>query len=332
VVREWDPADAPNTEIEAVVASLNELLASDLPEDPRWRTAGMRQYLIETMPGERQACWLVDGADGEPPAVGYAKLLLLGDIGVVEVMVHPASRQQGVGRALLAAAARRAYQAGLASLGVEVAGATPAVKFWESLGFRCAYVEMRSILDLASVDRAALGGMADALPDGYRVEYHPGGLPKSLLEPYAAAKASRQEAGELDLRPSSYDAQRLADSLDTLNRRGMKPYLVLAIHESSGEVAALTELVVPTQHPTRADQYDTIVVPEHQGVGLERAIKARMLVEIGDVETQLTEVQTWNALENNPMADVNAELGFRPDREWREYEADVLDLIRQLGH
>jgi hypothetical protein len=97
-------------------------------------------------------------------------------------------------------------------------------------------------------------------------------------------------------------------------------------------VAALTELVVPTQHPTRADQYDTIVVPEHQGVGLERAVKARMLVEIGDIETQLTEVQTWNVLENNPMADVNAELGFRPDREWREYEADVLDLIRQLGH
>jgi hypothetical protein len=174
--------------------------------------------------------------------------------------------------------------------------------------------------------------MAAALPAGYRVEYHPGGLPQSLLEPYAAAKASRQEAGEVELRPSSYDAQRLADSLDTLNRRGMKPYLVLAMHEESGEVAALTELVVPTQHPTRADQYDTIVVPEHQGVGLERAIKARMLVEIGDIETQLTEVQTWNVLENNPMADVNAELGFRPDREWREYEADVLDLIRQLGH
>jgi GNAT superfamily N-acetyltransferase len=332
VVREWDPADAPNTEIEAVVASLNELLASDLPEDPRWRSAGMRQYLTETMPGERQACWLVDGGTGEPAAVGYAKLLLLGDIGVVEVMVHPGGRHQGVGRALLAAAARRAYQAGLASLGVEVAGGTPAVKFWESLGFRCAYVEMRSILDLAAVDRAALGQMAAALPAGYRVEYHPGGLPKSLLEPYAAAKASRQEAGELELRPSSYDAQRLADSLDTLNRRGMKPYLVLAIHEASGEVAALTELVVPTQHPTRADQYDTIVVPEHQGVGLERAIKARMLAEIGDIETRLTEVQTWNALENNPMADVNAELGFRPDREWREYEADVLDLIRQLGH
>ncbi|MPZ26773.1 MAG: hypothetical protein GEV12_10020 [Micromonosporaceae bacterium] len=37
------------------------------------------------------------------------------------------------------------------------------------------------------------------------------------------------------------------------------------------------------------------------------------------------------ALANDPMAEVNAELGFHPDREWREYEADVLDLVRQLN-
>jgi len=110
----------------------------------------------------------------------------------------------------------------------------------------------------------------------------------------------------------------------------MKPYLVLAVHDQSGEVAALTELVVPAQHPGRGDQYDTIVVPAHQGLGLEQAIKARMLLELRGVEPQLAEVQTWNALEHDPMAEVNAGLGFRADRDWYEYEADVLDLIRHL--
>ena len=38
--------------------------------------------------------------------------------------------------------------------------------------------------------------------------------------------------------------------------------------------------MVPAQHPSRADQYDTIIVPEHNGYGLARAIKARMLLEL----------------------------------------------------
>jgi GNAT superfamily N-acetyltransferase len=337
VVREWDPAKVSNEQIESIVAALNEVLTADLPGDPRWQTAGMREYLTETMPGERRVCWFADGTDGARGTapgqpLGHASLQLLGDIGVVEVVTHPSARRKGLGRALLTTAARRAYEDGVASIGVEAIGGTPAVKFWESLGFRCAYVEMRSILELATVQQPVLKAMAATVPSGYRVEYHPGGLPESLLESYAAAKASRGEPGDLELRPSSYDAHRLADSLTTLNRRGMTPYLVLAVHEQSREVAALTELVMPIQHPTRADQYDTIVHPAHQGLGLERAIKARMLLEIRQAEPKLAEVQTWNALENDPMADVNAELGFRPDREWREYEADVFDLIRQLGH
>jgi GNAT superfamily N-acetyltransferase len=331
-VREWDPLTAPAGEIESIVALLNELLAADLPDDPHWRADGMVEYLSETMPGERRVCWLAEEAGG---IVGHANLLLLGDVGVIEVLVHPAARHRGVGHALVATVARRAYAEGISSIGVEVIGGTPAVKFWEALGFRHAYVEMRNVLDLSNVDWARLAEMASVVPAGYRVEYHPGGLTKELLEPYAAAKATRQDTGEddgeLDLRPSSYDAQRLADSLATLNRRGMKPYLVLAIHIDSGEVAALTELVAPRQHPRRGDQYDTIVMPHHTGIGLERAIKARMLCELRVAEPALTEVQTWNAIENDPISGVNGELGFRPDRQWREYEADVLDLINQPG-
>jgi GNAT superfamily N-acetyltransferase len=336
-VREWDPAVAASAEIESIIATLNEVLATDLPQDPRWQVTGMREYLTETLPGERRLCWLTDATDAagqvdSPRALGHANLLVLGDIGVLEVLVHPSVRERGVGRALVTAAARRAYREGLASIGVEAVGGTPAIKFWESLAFRCAYVEVRSVLPLSTVEPAVLDAMATALPSGYRVEYHPGGLPKRLLEPYAAAKASRREAGDLELRPSSYDAQRLAESLATLRRRSMRPYLVLAVHEPSEAVAALTEVVVPTLHPSRADQYDTIVVPEHHGLGLERAIKARMLLELRRAEPQLAEVQTWNAPEGDPMADVNTTLGYLPDREWREYEADVLDLIRQLGH
>ena len=110
----------------------------------------------------------------------------------------------------------------------------------------------------------------------------------------------------------------------------MKPYIVLAIHEKTGDVAGLTEVVVPAQHPTRADQYDTIVVQEHRGYGIDRALKARMLFELRSAEPNLAEVQTWNAKSNESMLKVNAELGFQPDREWCEYGADVGELVHRL--
>lgn len=332
VVQEWVPAQASDAEIESVVAALNEVFDVDLPGDPPWLPTRMREYLSETMPGERRICWLAgSGSSIRPAPDGFANLLVLGDVGVLEVLVRPEARSHGLGHALVAAAARRAYTEGVSSIGVEAVADTPAIRFWEALGFRCAYVETRSVLDLASVDQQKLKAVAGTPPPDYRIEFHAHTLPKPLLQPYAVAKASRQEPDTPGLHPSSYDAQRLLASLDTLNRRGMTPYLVLAVHEPTGAVAALTEVVVPAQHPNRADQYDTIVMPAHHGLGLERVIKARMLRELQAVEPQLTEVQTWNAPENDPMAGVNAELGYRPDRQWREYEVDVTDLIHQLN-
>ncbi len=264
--------------------------------------------------------------------MGHIHVLLLGDIGVIEVLVHPSVRRRGLGRELLAKAARRAYQEGFRSIGVEVVGGTPAIRFFESLGFDKEYIETRSVLRLSTVDWTVLAGMAQGISAGYQLEFHPGGPPDELIDAYARAKAEERDVddGDLDLRPSSYDPQRLRDSLDCLHRRGMKPYIVLAIHQQTGEVAGLTEVVVPAHHPTRAHQYDTIVGQDHRGHGIERAMKARMLFGLRSAEPKLSEVQTWNAQANEPMLMVNAELGFQPDREWCEYGVDVAELVHRL--
>ncbi len=337
MVREWDPLTASPAELESLVDTLNAIIATDLPDDPPWRDSMLREYLGVTMPGERRVCWVAESSSGDAaagkPLLGMADVLLLGGIGVVEVLVHPQARREGIGRELLGTAVRRAHDEGFSSMGVEVVGGTPAVDFYQASGFRCAYVETRSVLSLDAIDWRALGEMADRIGAGYRVEYHARGLPDHLVESYAEAKQVIRDIddGDLDLRPSSYDAERLRTSLATLAARGMTPYIVVAIHEQTGKVAGLTEVVAPVQHPRRADQYDTIVVPEHRGYGVGRAIKARMLFELRSAEPQLREVQTWNAPENEGMRKVNAELGFTDDREWREYEAELPDLVRLLA-
>ncbi|HCT78331.1 MAG TPA: GNAT family N-acetyltransferase, partial [Micromonosporaceae bacterium] len=265
-VREWDPLTAPATEIASIVALLNEAMAVDLPDDPLWRDDSMREYLAVTMPGERKAMWLAeetigDAARGVPP-LGEANILMLGDIGVVEIIVHPKARRTGVGRALLTEVVRRAHAEGFAALGVEVPGDTRAVDFYEKFGFARAFTEVRSVLALSSVDWFGLGEFAAGIGAGYQIDFYAGGPPEELFEAYAAAKAEVREAydlGDLELRPSSYEPQRLRASIETLAARGLKLYVVVAVRESTGEVAGLTEVVVPSQHPTRADQYDTVV-------------------------------------------------------------------------
>ncbi|WP_275415619.1 GNAT family N-acetyltransferase [Virgisporangium aliadipatigenens] len=330
MVREWEPSMASDAEVAAVVDLLNAAVEVDTPGDPPWIVDGFREYVATTMPGERRAAWVVGEEGG--PLLGYAMMLLMDDMGVFELSVHPEARRHGVGSALLLAAARRASDEGIPSLGIEVVGDTPAVPFYEGHGFRWAYAEMRNVLDLSTVDWQRLDEMARGIGSGYRVEAYPGGPPEELYAAYAAAKESVRgdDPADLELRPSSYDPERLRDSLATLHARGLKPYIVLAIHESTDTVAGLTEVVVPRQRPSRADQYDTVVVPEHRGYGLGRALKARMLFELKAAEPTLREVQTWHDAENEPLLKVNAELGFQPDREWREYEVEVVDLLHRL--
>ncbi|MGY0004485.1 GNAT family N-acetyltransferase [Micromonospora sp. I033] len=334
MVREWDPRTASSAEIASLLDTLNAVLAADLPHDPPWRESSLREYLSEVMPGERRISWVAEAdpaADGTPgPMLGHVNVLLLGGIGVLEVLVHPSARRGRLGRELVRVAARRVWDEGFQSIGVEVVGDTPAVAFYEALGFTREYVETRSVLDLGAVEWPALAEMATEVGAGYHVEFCPGGPPDDLIEAYARAKAEVRDVDDGELRPSSYDPERLRASLDTLHRRGMKPYIVLALHEQTGEVAGLTEVVVPAQHPTRADQYDTIVVRDHRGYGIDRAIKARMLLELRSAEPELAEVQTWNAQANEAMLKVNAELGYRPDRDWCEYSVDVAELVHRL--
>lgn len=334
-MREWDPRAASPAELQSVLDTHNAAIAADLPDDPRWHDTMLREYLAVTMPGQRRLCWLVEESPGDAATgkrvLGLADILLLGETGILQVLVHPDARRKGIGRMLLGTLLARAHKEGLASVAVEAIGGTPAADFFEAAGFHCAYVEMRSVLSLAGVDWPALGEMAAAIGSGYRLEYHTGTLPDELIEPYAEAKEVVRDGADGDPRPGSYDPEQLRASLATLNGRGMRPHMVVAIHEPSGTVAGLTEVVTPVQHPGRADQYDTIEVPDHRGYGIARAIKARMLFELRSAEPGLREVQTWNAPDNEFLLKVNGELGFQPDRQWREYEADVPDLVQRFG-
>jgi GNAT superfamily N-acetyltransferase len=106
---------------------------------------------------------------------------------------------------------------------------------------------------------------------------------------------------------------------------------VVAIHEASGEVAGLTELVVYARQPEHGRQHDTAVLSRHRGHGLGRAMKSAVLRRLVVERPETVRVTTQTAADNSYMATVNHQIGYRTL--WTHFyvEADVDVLEKRIG-
>jgi GNAT superfamily N-acetyltransferase len=326
MIHDWYPATAAEAEIRAWLDVNNACLARDLPDDPGWEIEGMRQWLTVAGPGDAYR-YVVAKEAGE--LIGVARIWLLGHenrhTAQAQIMVVPAHRRRGIGRALLHAVVERLDAAGRRTVTAEVPEGTDGVGFVEALGFTCALRSPRSLLTLADVDRDRIAALAAAPHPGYEILCWLDEVPEEMLGPYAAAKRAMNEApkGELDALPVLYDTERIRARVAAQHVRGNRTYRLVAVHQQTGKVAGLTELLWIRIYPTRGDQGDTCVVPAHRGHGLGVWMKA--------AEPDMVDVQTWNAEDNAHMIAVNDVIGYRRDGIWRQYQVAVADLAAALA-
>ncbi|MCH7233028.1 GNAT family N-acetyltransferase [Glycomyces sp. L485] len=335
-LKQLTPSEMTADDIRDWCSVLNDMTAADMPGEPRWRTERLHDYLVCTLPDDLRFVFLYRDDDGD--LIGHASLIMFGGdqagTGVVEMSTRPSARGKGVGRSLLRAVAECAETHGCATLSVEVIATTPAVGFYDRLGFERSVVEQRHLLRWTEIDWEKIEHAAGRLAAGYRLEYHAGSVPDRLLDSYANVKANlRTTTDSYAVVPEwrgSAQADRLRDSLATLDRRGMRSHIVVAIAEPFGNVVGLTELVVSAQRPTRADQYDTVVDPKHRSYGLAMSMKARLLTELRRAEPQLVDVQTWTMEAADDVRWINSELGFVHDVDWYDYETEVGGLLERM--
>ena len=105
--------------------------------------------------------------------------------------------------------------------------------------------------------------------------------------------------------------------------------VVVAVHEASGAVAALTEVLVAAR--SRSFQSDTAVVPAHRGSGLGLWVKADQLCRLAAERPQVAELLTGNAASNEHMLRINQRLGYRPYQALTEWQADLTELATRLA-
>ena len=254
--------------------------------------------------------------DTSDPAVanalaGAAVLALprTGGPGVLELVVHPSYRSQGVGTALSTAVRDRLRDSGL-----------PAPQAWShgnheaavELAGRFGYRPVRELLRLR-LTRAAL---EESLPEAVFAEgitvrpFEPGRDEEAWLAANAAAFAHHPEQGAMTR--GDLEARMAEDWFDPAG-------FLLAVRDSDGAILGFHWTKVHPRtgsHPAIGEVYVVGVVPEAQGMGLGKALTIAGIEHLHRAGLQA--IMLYVDAENTPATALYRRLGFV------RWDADVM--------
>jgi GNAT superfamily N-acetyltransferase len=273
--------------------------------------------------------WLTVGWDGNPreawlatdqgSAVGWYRLELPvrenADQAYLNIVVHPAGRRRGLGRALLQHAAGRAAANGRTVLNGAARDGSPGEAFARVAGAKPGLVEVQRVLDIGRLEQGKLAGLrgpAERAAAGYSLVSWVGPVPEEYIEQTAAVYNGMADAPrDAEISHEEWDAQRVRERVNGLRPQyAMHDYAVAARHEDTGELAGLTEVSVDPADPGWGFQVFTVVRREHRGHRLGLLLKIAMMELLATTEPQLERIVTWNGQTNEHMIAVNEAMGY----------------------
>jgi len=276
--------------------------------------------------------WLSAGWGGDPREVWVAPGQVEGSAGgwyrlelpsrenlgkaYLDIVVHPAERQRGLGRALLRHASARAAANHRTELSGMVMDGSPGAAFAQAAGAAPGLVDIERVLDVRQLDQHALAQLrarAERASAGYAPESWIGPVPEEAIEQAAALYAAISDAPhEPGTAPEVWDARRMHEQNVMRAQFGLTYYTVAARHEDTGELAGLTEVAVDPADPGWCRQLFTAVARKHRGHQLGLRLKLGMLQLLASTEPQLERISTWNSQANTHMIAINETLGYQP--------------------
>jgi GNAT superfamily N-acetyltransferase len=293
----------------------------DEPDGPFFTEHVFRGWLTVGWGGDPREVWLArDQADGpaKGTVAGWYKLELPDlenlDQCDLTLVVHPAQRRRGLGRALLRHAAARAAASGRRALNGATRRGTGAEAFARSTGAEPGLVDVQRVMDVHALGDGQLSRLretAERASAGYSLVSWTGLVPEGFLEQAAALFAALNDAPhEPHMAPAIWDAQRVRERVNRLRPHyGMRTYAVAAV-TGDGDPAAISEVSVDPADPGWGHQQITGVVREHRGHRLGLLVKVAMLELLREEEPAVERIQTWNAESNRHMIAVNEALGY----------------------
>jgi GNAT superfamily N-acetyltransferase len=279
--------------------------------------------------GFRRQTWLGKDDSGQP--VGYY-LLVLPDLenptmGWCELVVAPAWRGSGAGRALLEHCASQARLDDRARLVGEAIEGSPGSAFAAAVGATGGLTEVLRRLDIDGElpgRLATLRTAASPLADGYSLITWIGASRDDTLEDQvllseAMADAPRDDGTDHE----AWDAERITELERVCLATGQQFYSVAARHEATGRLVAITQMSVESETPEWGFQMITAVLSAHRGHRLGLLVKAEMLDLLAARAPTVRHILTGNAASNDHMVAINEALGFTVASRFRNWELDL---------
>ncbi|MCM0676079.1 GNAT family N-acetyltransferase [Micromonospora phytophila] len=308
---------------------------ADLPDFPPFCRRRFEAAMRHPMPGNAPI-WALARLDGVP--AGYLALDLPQldntDNATADLVVHPAYRRRGVGRALHEHGVRLLRERGRKRvLGMAVSAlpggperSAAGAAFAAATGAQPALVEVRRRLDTTWLDQEGLDALltdARARAAGYRTLRWQGSTPEEHLADIAYLDGrlmTDAPLGDVEWEPERIDAERVRGTERALDARGRRRYHTAVRHEASGRLVAWTLLDVGASADWHAFQQITIVDPAHRGHRLGLLAKIENLRHLLGHEPAVRAIDTWNAAANSHMISINEQVGFRPVDGWTDWQ------------
>jgi GNAT superfamily N-acetyltransferase len=289
---------------------------ADDPDGPPFSLRRLRGWLEH--PTDPAELWIaVDEATGAYH--GWYWLVLPErenrDRGHLWMTVQPSSRRRGIGTALLRHAADRAAAGGRSVLSAGTLQGSAGAAFAARAGAAAGLVDARRVLVPARIPAgrvALLREQAAQAAAGYSLVSWDGRTPDEYLARYAelenAMGDAPHDAGE---EHAFWDAERVREQIDDIReRQGRHVYTLAALHDASGEMAAVTAVERDRDSPEWGHQQNTAVIRKHRGHRLGLLVKAAMLDWLAVAEPGIERIVTYNAAVNQHMVAINEQLGY----------------------
>jgi mycothiol synthase len=327
-----DPATTHEEDLRAYHDMRVAAIAVDYPEERKLTFEGSVRRLTTPLTAYGPCQFWAGRWDGRLVALAVLGLPTEENtsLGIVEIQVHPEYRQRGIGTDLLRTVVRGVREAGRP---VVFSGGVPdpgtGWPWAAKLGFK---EVQRIVMQSLRVETANRSHWDTAMPAGYRVGRWVGNAPEEIVASYARARQAIQDApgGDMSFEQPDWTVERVRSAEENHRRRNIEQWVVVAIHEESGEVAGLTEVELRTGS-NAAMQMDTVVLREHRGHRLGVAVKAEMLRWLLTERPNVMQMNTTTDAHNTHMIDVNTTLGYAVTVAMVNVEADAAALATRLG-